>query len=180
MCALSTRISMMSQGNAIVTDVTITRCPPAPLHVFEIWSNPAQVARRFEAAMGFALPPMGRAAGGAARTMIRCEPMVWLVTGDHAPLAAILAEDGALTPIDGGVVCFRLSGPGWRALLMEGGVFNAEDPAFGPGSSAATLIDHVNVRLHVQSDDVCDAYVPTSFSAALQHFWDEAAKTLAF
>ena len=129
--------------------------------------------------MGYALPPMGRAAGDAARMMMRFEPMVWLVDGDSAPLEALLAEDGALTPIGGGVVHFRLSGPAWRALLMEGGVFNAEDPAFGPGSTAATLIDHVNVRLHVQSDDVCDAYVPTSFSAAIEHFWEAAAQTLA-
>ena len=73
------------------------------------------------------------------------------------------------------MVRVRLSGKGWRALLMEGGVFDAENPAFTIGCSAATIIDHVAVRLHVVGEDACDAYVPLSFSKALIHFWDEAS-----
>ena len=161
-----------------MTEVTITRLPAAPLHVFEIWSDPNGVAKRFEAAMGFALPRMGRAGGNDRCLLIRYEPTVWLVEGDATGLDAILDADGAITAIGGGVVRFRLTGSAWRALLMEGGVFNAEDPAFGPGCSAATLIDHVNVRLHVEAENACVAYVPTSFSAALEHFWTAAAKTL--
>jgi heterotetrameric sarcosine oxidase gamma subunit len=89
-----------------------------------------------------------------------------------------LGDDGALTAIGGGVVRVRLSGAGWRALLMEGGVFDAEDPSFAPGCSAATIIDHVNVRLHVVADDACIAYVPASYSADLLHFWNVAGQTL--
>lgn len=159
-------------------NVTITRLPAAPLHAMEIWSNPTKVAERFLAARGFALPSMGQAVLRDALHVIRFEPMVWLVDGDAAGLGDILADDGALTPIDGGVVRVRLSGSAWRALLMEGGVFNAEDPAFTIGCSAATIIDHVNVRLYVDAPDSCIAYVPLSFSEALIHFWEEAAKTL--
>ena len=43
----------------MVTDVTITSLAAAPLHAFEIWSNPQAVAKRFEAAMGFPLPRLG-------------------------------------------------------------------------------------------------------------------------
>ena len=161
-----------------MTDVTIAPLPAAPLHVFEIWSNPAAVAKRFKAVTGFALPAMGKSGGGDALRMIRFEPTVWLVEGDISALGDILADDGAITAIGGGMVRVRLSGAGWRTLLMEGGVFNAEDPAFSIGCSAATIIDHVNVRLHVVSDDVCDAYVPLSFSADLLHFWKEAALSL--
>ena len=57
-------------------------------------------------------------------------------------------------------------------------MFDAESPAFAPGCSAATIIDHVAVRLHVVSDEACDAYVPASFSAGLIHFWTQAAATL--
>jgi heterotetrameric sarcosine oxidase gamma subunit len=103
---------------------------------------------------------------------------VWLVEGDVSALSAILADDGAVTAIGGGIVRIRLSGPSWRTLLMEGGVFDAEDPALSAGCSAATIIDHVNVRLHVISDDACDAYVPLSFSQGLLHFWKEAALSL--
>jgi heterotetrameric sarcosine oxidase gamma subunit len=161
-----------------VTDVTITPLPAAPLHALEIWSNAPAVAKRVEAATGFALPPMGRSAGTDALRLIRYEPTVWLVEGDASALPAILAEDGSLTPIGGGIVRVRLSGAGWRTLLMEGGVFDAENPAFGPGCSAATIIDHVAVRLHVVSDDACDAYVPASYSHGLIHFWEHASTTL--
>lgn len=162
-----------------MTDVTITTLPAAPLHAFEIWSNPATVAKRFAAATGFALPAMGHSGGTETLRLIRYEPTVWLVEGDASALPDILAEDGALTAIGGGVMRVRLSGKGWRTLLMEGGIFDAENPAFSKENCAATIIEHVNVRLHVLSEDACDAYVPLSFSKALLHFWEEAAATLS-
>jgi heterotetrameric sarcosine oxidase gamma subunit len=89
-----------------------------------------------------------------------------------------LADDGALTAIGGSIVRVQLSGKGWRTLLMEGGVFDAENPNFASGCSAATIIDHVNVRLHVVDDDTCHAYVPLSYSEAIIHFWKTAALSL--
>ena len=158
-----------------MTELTISTLPAAPLHVFEIWSNAASVAKRFKATCGFALPHMGRSGGSNALRLIRFDPTVWLVEGDASALSAILSDDGAVTAIGGGIVRIRLSGKGWRTLLMEGGVFDAESPTFAAGCSAATIIDHVNVRLHVVSDDACDAYVPLSFSQGLLHFWEQAA-----
>ncbi len=128
-------------------DVTITTLPAAPLYALEIWSNPAAVASRFNAATGFALPPMRRSGGNDALRLIRYEPTVWLVEGDASALSDILAEDGAITAIGGGIVRVRLAGKGWRTLLMEGGVFDAESPDFDTGSSAATIIEHINVLL---------------------------------
>ncbi len=170
---------MTQRGNVTVIDVTIAPLPDAPLHAFEIWSHHAAVAKRFKAASGFALPQTGHSAGSETLRMIRYEPTVWLVEGDTTDLQEILGEGGALTAIGGGVVRVRLSGDGWRTLLMEGGVFNAESPDFVPGCSAATIIDHVAVRLHVVSDDICDAYVPRSFSTGLVHFWEQATRNLA-
>ena len=162
-----------------MTDVTIAALPAAPLHALEIWSNPANVAKRFKAATGFALPPSGRSSGNDTLRLIRFEPTVWLVEGDVSNVASILADDGALTAIGGGIVRVRLSGAGWRSLLMEWGVFDAESPAFAPGCSAATIIDHVNVRLLVESETACIAYVPASYSAGLIHLWETASSTLA-
>ncbi|MFM9937626.1 MAG: hypothetical protein ACKVOL_15680 [Novosphingobium sp.] len=153
---------------------TITVLPAAPLHAVEIWSNPQAVAARAETALGFGLPPMGQSAGNAALALMRFEPAVWLAEGDVAPLGDVLGKDGALTAIGGGIVRFRLAGPGWRELLMEGGVFDAEAAHFGPGATAATIIDHVNVRLHVESEAACVAYVPSSYAVSLQHFWEAA------
>ncbi len=161
-----------------MTDVTITSLPAAPLHALEIWSNAANVAKRFKAATGFALSPSGRSSDNDMLRLIRFEPTVWLVEGDASALPAILGEDGALTAIGGGIVRVRLSGPGWRSLLMEWGVFDAESPAFAPGCSAATIIDHVSVRLHAESESACIAYIPASFSRSLIHLWETASSTL--
>lgn len=169
---------MMQQGIVTVTNVTISTLPLAPLHVFEIWSNPAAVAKRFKATCGFALPNMGRSGGSDALRLIRYEPTVWLVEGDASALSGVLIDDGAVTAIGGGIVRLRLSGKGWRTLLMEGGVFDAENPNFAAGCSVATIIDHVNVRLHVVDETNCVAYVPLSYSQGLLHFWEQAALTL--
>jgi heterotetrameric sarcosine oxidase gamma subunit len=161
-----------------VTEVTITWLPAAPLHALEIWSNPAKVATRIAKATGLALPAMGRSAGGDALRLIRYEPTVWLAEGGVSALPALLGDDGALTAIGGGIVRVELSGRRWRRLLMEGGVFDAESPAFAPGCSAATVIDHVAVRLLVTREDAALVYVPASYAADLVHFWKRAAQAL--
>jgi heterotetrameric sarcosine oxidase gamma subunit len=161
-----------------VTDAIITPLPAVPVHALEIWSNGPAVAMRFEAATGFALPAMGRSGGDENLHLIRYEPTVWLAEGDVSALPAILGADGSVTAIGGGIVRIRITGGAWRALLMEGGVFDAESPEFAPGCSAATIIDHVAVRLHVVSEQCCDAYVPRSFSQGLLHFWQRAIQDM--
>ena len=161
-----------------MTDVSITHLPPVPLYALEIWSDGPAVAARFEKSAGFPLPQLGRSSGNHDLRLIRFEPTVWLAEGNVSTLEDIVGNCGAVTAIGGGVARVRLSGSRWRSLLMEGGVFNAESHDFSPGCSAATIIDHVAVRLHVVNDETCDAYVPASFCAGLLHFWEEAAKTL--
>jgi heterotetrameric sarcosine oxidase gamma subunit len=160
-----------------VTETAVTPLPAAPLHALEIWSNPAKVAARIRKACGLVLPPMGRSAHDGALQLMRFEPTVWLVEGDASPLAAALGEDGALTAIGGGIVRVALAGPGWRRLLMERGVFDAEAASFATGCCAATVIDHVNVRLAVTGEDRCLAYVPASYAADLIAMWERAAQT---
>lgn len=152
-------------------EATIAALPPAPLHALEIWSDPHGVAARF-AAFGLPLPPAGRSAALGGLTLIRFEPTVWLVEGEAAAIVPILGDDGALTAIGGGVVRVRIAGAGWRRLLMEGGVFDAEAASFAPGCSAATIIDHVGLRLWVESALACRVYVPASYAAGLIHFWE--------
>lgn len=166
---------MILPGSVIVTETTsITALPAAPLHALEIWGNAAAVATRVRKALGFALPAMNRTAANTAITLLRFEPTVWLAEGDVSVLTDTLGDDGALTAIGGGIVRFRIAGPGWRELLLEGGVFDTSAAALPVGATAATVIDHVGVRLHVESDDACIAYVPSSYAQSLHHFWDEA------
>jgi heterotetrameric sarcosine oxidase gamma subunit len=157
-----------------VTEPKITILPPAPLFVMEIWSKPNEVAARFHVAFGFPLPPMGHSAVFGGMTLLRFEPTVWLVDGDIGELEAILADDGALTASGGGFARVLIAGPGWRTLLMEGGAFDAEDDTFMAGCCAATIIDHVAVRLMVKDNDACLAYVPASYAGGLMCFWNDA------
>ena len=101
---------MILPGNAIVIDVTISTLPAAPLHALEIWSNAQAVAKRFQKAAGFGLPPMGQSAGNAAARLIRFEPTVWLVEGDVTGLEPVLGE-----------VLHRpdVEGVGWRPCWMK-------------------------------------------------------------
>ena len=162
-----------------MTDVAITQLPAAPLNVLEIWSNPLAVLDRFEKAFGLSLPPLRSSLQLPDRLLTRCEPTVWLVEGETTGLTELLGSDGSITAIGGGLVRVRLTGAGWRSLLMEGGVFDAESKNFAPGCSAATVIDNVNVRLLVESDDACLAYVPLSHAHDMIHFWTIAAESLA-
>ena len=162
---------MTRPGNVTVTDVTIEQLVREPLHVLELWGEPRPAAARIAAMLGHDLPRAGRADG----PVLRIGPTTWQVEGDVTTLAAVLGDDGALTPVSGGLVKVRLSGPGWRSLLMEGGLFDAESAEFGPGCAATTLIDHVTVTLRVENEGACLAYIPASHAADLLHFWQVSA-----
>lgn len=157
-----------------MTKPIIKILPTAPLCALEIWSNPSDVAARFERAFGLPLPPMGQSATCDGMTLLRFEPTVWLVDGDATRLDDILGQDGALTAIGGGIVRVRIAGPGWRTLLMEGGAFDVEAATFTTGCCAATVIAHVAVRLMVESKDACVAFVPASYAVGLIRFWKDA------
>ena len=157
-----------------MTDVTIEPLGRAPLHLLELWGDPAAAARRAAKALGHDLPRSGRAQGA----VLRHSPTTWLVDGDVAALKTALGDDGALTAVGGGLVRVRLSGPGWRSLLMEGGLFDAENAAFGPDSVATTLIEHVTMTLRVESESACLAYVPASHAEDLLHFWNVSVSGL--
>ena len=161
-----------------MNDLAITALSAAPLHVLEIWSDPPDVAKRFAATFGADLPTLGSSLQLPSMQLVRYEPAVWLVEGEIGGLEPVIGLDGSLTPIGGGLVRVRLSGAGWRSLLMEGGVFDAESKDFATGCSAATVIDHVNIRLLVESDQACLAYVPLSYAHDMIHFWTVAAESL--
>ena len=149
------------------------------VHALELWDRGA--AARLASVLGFDLPPFGRAAGKNSLLAFGVEPSVWLLDGAALVPEAIdgvLQDNGALTAVGGGLVRVRLSGPGWRALLNADGVFDAENPSFGPGCAASTVIAHVAVRLRVVDAQTCDAYVPASYATGLIEGWAEAARSL--
>ena len=162
---------MTRPESVTVTDVTIEQLDRAALHMLELWGDPTPAAKRIAKALGHALPKAGRADG----SVLRLSPTTWLIEGDVAALRKALGSDGALTPVGGGFVRVRLSGPMWRSLLMEGSLFDAESAAFGVDCVATAYIEHVTVTLRVESVNACLAYVPASHSTDMLHFWQISA-----
>ncbi len=153
----------------------IEALPPAALIAFELWDDTGGAARRLADALGGALPDPGRStslAGGWRA--IRIEPTVWWLSGPltgledrTVRLTATLGEEGAVTDLTGGFVRLAAGGPGWRTLLMFGGVFDAEDPAFDPGATVGTILHHVAVRYDVAGEDLVHIHVAQSYAVDL-------------
>ncbi len=154
--------------------LTVQVAPREALFLLEIWGDPAAVETR----LGAPLPASCRATAIDSARLIWWEPQTWLVrapladqAGALARLTAALADDGAVTDLSGAFTRIAVTGPGWRDLLMIGGVFDAESPSFGSGSVAATLIHHLPVRLDVIGETAVEAYVAPSYVGGLLHHW---------
>ena len=82
--------------------VTITIAPTGEVIVLDLWAG--------------TLPTLGEVA------MMQVEPQRWWLFGPGSALAEIeaaLGENGALTPIGGGLLRASLIGLGWRAQLQR-------------------------------------------------------------
>lgn len=143
---------------------------PAAVIAIDLWSEQGGAA--VGATLGGDLPGLLRSADLASGwRALRVEPTVWWLTGPLAALEsafadveAALGEDGAAVDLCGGFARLQVAGPGWRELLMVGGVFDAEDPAFGPGSTAGTMLHHASVRYDVVDDDRVHILVAPSYA----------------
>lgn len=137
--------------------VTLTIAPAGDIVAVDLWSDTA--------------PDFG------AVRAVRVEPRRWWLIDAGETVAAIVAavaDDGAATAIGGGLIRATLAGPGWRALLMVAGVFDAEDPAFGPGAAAATIIHHVPVWIVPVADDCAEVFFAASYARGLVELWTAA------
>ncbi len=121
---------------------------------------------------------------GTARA-VRVEPRRWWLidAGDTAAtIAATMAatgagqigDNGTTVAIGGGLVRATLTGPGWRQLLMLAAVFDAEDPGFGPGDCAATVIHHVPVWIVPLAADCAEVFFAASYARGLVDLWTAA------
>ncbi|MFM9977107.1 MAG: sarcosine oxidase subunit gamma [Sphingomonadaceae bacterium] len=116
-----------------------------------------------------------------ARAM-RVEPQRWWLIDSgpaQASIANALGDRGALTPIGGGLVRATLEGKGWRAQLMIGGAFDAEDPGFGVGQCAATLFGHTSVWIDVVAEERAHVYFAASHLQDIMHLWGVDASSNA-
>lgn len=150
----------------MATDVALSVAAAGDVTVVDCWSD---------------APP--DLAGGRA---VRVEPRRWWLfapspavggtVGQASPGSAArdAAGEYAAVAIGGGLLRATLTGPGWRALLMVAGVFDAEDPGFGVGDCAATVIHHVPVWIVPVASDRAEVYFAASYAAGLVAMWTAA------
>jgi heterotetrameric sarcosine oxidase gamma subunit len=159
---------MIRRESAIVTDpVTVSDPQPTRLVRVEAFALDAAFAAVFGAAVGAPVPAVGKVTDAPAGPVIWAEPKVVLASGDAAALARALAEVAAVSDVAGAWRRIDLKGPGWRGRLMIDGLFDAEDPAFGTGCVAATMLHHAPVMLCPTADDAVAVYVAPSFAGDL-------------
>lgn len=164
---------------------TVRALGPAALIAVDVWSGLDAAAARLGEALGGEMPGLlGSADLGDGWRAVRVEPTVWWLAGPptavEAGLAAMetaLGEDGAAVDLSGGFARLEVAGPAWRELLMIGGVFDAEDFAFGAGATAGTILHHAGVRYDVVDDHRVHILVAPSFAQdLLAHLRTAAAR----
>ena len=119
------------------------------------------------------LPAPGRAQTAAGGTILRVGPKRWWLDGAGfvaADVTAVLDDRGVVTPNAGGWLRVRMTGD-WRDLIMQSGLFDAENPGFGPGSVAMTPLCHAPCVLHVVADAKCEVFVPASYAGHVLAHW---------
>ncbi len=151
--------------------VTVTAFPPDALLRLDLWAGPAPEA----------LPRIGHALETPHGRLLGIEPAAWLLraptaheTEGRAWLESLAGEKGAVIVLTGGLARFRLEGPLWRELLTINAVFDVEDPAFGPGRVAATILNHAAIWIDVIAETVADVYCLPSYAEHLAASWRHA------
>ena len=147
---------MIRKARAIVTDpdVSISIAPAGDVDVLDMWGDGDPLLHGVHA--------------------MQVEPRCWWLIDVGDKIQAItetLRENGAITPIGGGLMRATLTGPGWRSQLMISGVFDAENPGFKPGDCAATIIGHVSVWIDVISDETARVYFAASLRGDMEQLW---------
>ncbi len=158
-----------------MTDVTVTPCAPTAILRLELWAGEPKAA----------LPPVGCSSDTALGRLTWVEPGAWLL---RAPLEALdmarlwleglCGQDGAVIDITGGLSRFRIQGASWRELLTVNAVFDVEDPGFGPGRVAATILNHAAIWIDVIAADQADVYCLPSYAEDLAQGWAQAIRRM--
>ena len=152
----------------------------AIVHV-DAWDDKAtECAAAVEAACGAAPASANSKASEANGTAVLwVGPNRWLVsekeTRDlHAAMTEKVTEElGTVTDQGHSRVCWRITGPRLRDLLVKGSTIDFD--RMEAGDSINTLMSHFATTIHCRAEDSADLYVARSFAVDFQHFLHEAS-----
>lgn len=157
----------------------------AALDIIQVdaWDSHADKAKAaIEKAIGLSTPgPVSACLNDSDLRILSIGPNRWLVVEpEKRDLFSILAKhvtsDLAVLVDQGhGRVCWRLSGPRWRDLLVKGSTIDFDGSAFQPGHCVGTALGHFTVTIHCRNDLEVDIYGARSFAVDLNHWLKSSA-----
>jgi heterotetrameric sarcosine oxidase gamma subunit len=160
-----------------VIDVSLAAISGQTLFRLALWDDGARA--RIDTGLGVPLPEPCRAVSAQSLRISWLEDGHWLIAcGDDAAdrvlgqLETLVGSDGTLVEVGAALAGRSITGASWREFLMIGGVFDAEDPGFGAGSVARTVMHHSALLIDVIAADRVHAYVPASHAEDFFGFWD--------
>lgn len=148
--------------------VTLQERRPSTLAQLFVHGGAGKVARTFPALEDCALPGPGRASRQRDNTVLWTGPDQWvLVSGGSLvlPTSGDGSSDVTVTDLSHARTAIRVSGPHAVDVLLKGCPLDLE--RFSVDDCAGSLLGHVNVLLHRESDACFDVYVFRSFGLAL-------------
>lgn len=126
-------------------------------------------------------PGPGRAARGKDVTVmwtgpeqwlaVFARPLTWPIPGNSDPAAA--APDVSITDLGHARTIIRISGPNAVDVLLKGCPLDLEQ--YAVDDCAGSLLGHVNVQLHRESEDGFDVFVFRSFGLATWNWLGDAS-----
>lgn len=124
-----------------------------------------------------AAPKPGQSAAGGAGTLLRTEPLKWLLVAERAlPRPAVEAADATLLDLSHARTVLRIEGSAALDLLSRLVPLDLRPRSFPEGRVAASGLHHVGVMLHRRGPGF-DLYLPRSFALSLfEHIAEAAAQ----
>jgi sarcosine oxidase subunit gamma len=122
-----------------------------------------------------AAPGPGASASGAGGTLMRVEPLKWLLIGEHEiPRPALEPADGTLLELSHARTVIHVSGPRAAELMARMVPLDLRPAKFPEGSVAASVLHHVGVTVLARGGGF-DLLVPRSFGLAVWEMLVESA-----
>ena len=163
--------------------ITVQEQPALAIVQVDAWADQIDTAMtKIEKAVGTEpVGPVKGAEGKHGTTVLSIGPGRWLVVEREdrdlmAVLAATILDDTAILVDQGhGRVCWRVSGPNLRELLVKGSTIDFDEHAFGPGDCVGTALGHFTVTVYCRDETTVDIFGARSFAVDLNHWIHEAS-----
>jgi len=159
--------------------ITLTERPITSVWLIAGWPDRLAAAGKAAAkAAGVpAAPGPGASATGPGGTLLRTEPLKWLLVGEgDIPRPALDEADGAVLELGHARTVIHVAGPRAAELMARMVPVDLRPAKFAEGAVASTTLHHLGVTIMARADGY-DIFVLRSFGLAVwEHLVDAAAQ----